>query len=70
MPLRRWGYLVNFVHDELVLEVQADVLDEARALVQEAMTSAILHLFRDVDPAPLAKDLVEIGVGPNDTEAK
>lgn len=64
------AYLVNFVHDELVLEVREDVLSEVAALVQAAMTGAFLDLFKDHDPEPLARGLVEVGSGPNYGEAK
>ncbi|MFN2270317.1 MAG: DNA polymerase, partial [Anaerolineae bacterium] len=64
------AHLVNFVHDELVLEVRADLVEQVRGLVQDAMTTAFLELFTDYDPAPLANGLVEIGVGQNYAEAK
>lgn len=64
------AYLVNFVHDELVLEVRTDVLAEVAALVQEVMTGAYLDLFKDHDPKSLARGLVEVGMGPNYAEAK
>ncbi len=64
------AYLVNFVHDELVLEVREDALSEVAALVQAAMTGAFLDLFKDHDPEPLARGLVEVGSGPNYGEAK
>ncbi len=64
------AYLVNFVHDELVLEVREDALGEVAALVQTAMVGAFLDLFREHDPEPLAHGLVEVGSGPNYGQAK
>ena len=64
------AYLVNFVHDELVMEVREDAREAVAVLVQEAMTGAYLDLFKDHDPEPLARGLVEVGSGPNYAEAK
>ena len=64
------AFLVNFVHDELVLEVADDAVAQVKDLVNQAMTSAFLDLFREYDPAPLARNLVEIGVGANYASAK
>ena len=64
------AYLVNFVHDELVLEVREDVVDEVKTLVQQTMTQAFLDLFKDYDPQPLSRDLVDVGIGHNYAEAK
>ena len=64
------AHLINFVHDELVLEVRADQVEKVAALVQDQMTNAFLDLFKSFDPAPLAKGLVEIGVGQSYAEAK
>lgn len=55
------AFLINFVHDELVLEVAEAAVDQVKAFVGTAMTEAFLRLFKDYDPAPLAKHLVEIG---------
>jgi len=64
------AYLVNFVHDELVLEVREEALAEVTALLHKAMTGAFLDLFKDHDPEPLAHGLVEVGSGPSYGEAK
>jgi DNA polymerase-1 len=64
------AHLVNFIHDELVLEVREDLVDEVSALVQDEMTGAFLDLFKGFDPAPLARGLVEVGVGRSYAEAK
>lgn len=64
------AYLVNFVHDELVLEVREDVLADVEALLQTTMTGAYLDLFKDRNPEPLARGLVEVGSGLNYAAAK
>jgi DNA polymerase I-like protein with 3'-5' exonuclease and polymerase domains len=40
------AFLVNFVHDESVLEVRADLVDEASLLLRDEMTGAFLYLFK------------------------
>lgn len=64
------AYLVNFVHDELVLEVREEALPEVADLLKRTMTGAYLDLFKDHDPEPLARGLVEVGSGPNYAAAK
>jgi DNA polymerase I len=57
------AFLVNFVHDELVLEVRADRVDEVSSLVVDEMSGAFLELFEPYKPEPVARGLVEVGVG-------
>ncbi len=64
------AYLVNFVHDALVLEVWEDTLGEVESLLQTAMVDAFLDLFKAHDPEPLAQGLVEVGIGLNYNAAK
>jgi len=64
------AYLVNFIHDELVLEVREDVAGEVRELLVQEMTQAFLDLFKPFDPDSLSRGLVEIGVGQNYAEVK
>jgi hypothetical protein len=65
-------YLINFIHDELVLEVREDVVEDVRELlvqVQE-MTQAFLDLFASFRPEAMAQGLVEVGKGQNYAETK
>ena len=64
------AHLVNFIHDELVLEVREDLVEEVSALVRDKMPGAFLDLFQDFDPAPIARDLVEVKAGMSYAEAK
>jgi DNA polymerase I len=64
------AFLVNFVHDELVLEVRADLVGEVPALVVDEMTTAFLELFKPYNPELVARGLVEVGAGFNYTQAK
>ncbi|HKH20026.1 MAG TPA: hypothetical protein VKB53_03835 [Gammaproteobacteria bacterium] len=64
------AFLVNFVHDELVLEVREDLTDEISSCLADEMTSAFLQLFKPYNPEPLARDLVEVGTGFNYARAK
>jgi DNA polymerase I-like protein with 3'-5' exonuclease and polymerase domains len=64
------AFLVNFVHDELVLEVRTDLVDEVSSLVVNEMTGAFLELFEPYNPEPVARDLVEVGTGFNYAQAK
>ena len=64
------AYLVNFVHDELVLEVATDAAEDVSSLLVHEMKQAFLDLFKAYDPKPLSSGLVEIGKGPNYAEAK
>ena len=59
------AFLVNFVHDELVLEVRADLVDEVSSLLEDETTKAFLMLFKPYNPAPVARGLVEVGAGFN-----
>jgi DNA polymerase I-like protein with 3'-5' exonuclease and polymerase domains len=61
---------VNCVHDELVLEVRADPVNEASSLLEDETTRAFLNLFKPYKPAPVARGLVEVGVGSNYAQAK
>ncbi len=63
--------LVNFVHDELVLEVRDDAVEEVSGILTQEMTNAFLDLFkvyRGVEETTLK--LVDIGIGQNYAEAK
>jgi DNA polymerase-1 len=64
------AHLINFVHDELVLEVRDDCIEEISQLLTTTMTQAFLDLFKDYNPEPLSSALVEVGIGPNYAEAK
>jgi hypothetical protein len=58
------------VHDELVLEVRADPVNEASSLLEDEMTDAFLEVFKPYKPAPVARGLVEVGVGANCAHVK
>jgi|TARA_B100000315_G_scaffold253395_1_gene292090 DNA polymerase I-like protein with 3'-5' exonuclease and polymerase domains len=60
------AYMINFVHDELVLEVREDAIDQLSTILKEEMTAA----FTDFFPDAATDGLVEIGVGDNYAEAK
>jgi DNA polymerase I-like protein with 3'-5' exonuclease and polymerase domains len=64
------AYLVNFIHDELVLEVQDNVVAEVRELLRHEMTQAFLDLFKSYEPEYMAQGLVEVGTGQNYAAAK
>jgi DNA polymerase I len=64
------AFLVNFVHDELVLEVQEDLIDEVSLLLIDEMTGAFLELFKGYNPESVAQGLVEVGAGYNYAQAK
>ena len=64
------AYLVNFVHDELVLEVQAEAAEDVSGLVRGEMTRAFIELFEDYPADSLAHGLVEVGTGANYAEVK
>jgi DNA polymerase I len=64
------AFLVNFVHDELVLEVREDLTDEVSSLLVEEVTGAFLELFEPYNPEPVAQELVEVGDGYNYAQAK
>jgi DNA polymerase I len=64
------AFLVNCVHDELVLEVRADPVNEASSLLEDEMTDAFLEVFKPYKPAPVARGLVEVGVGANCAHVK
>jgi len=60
------AFLVNFVHDELALEVREDLTDAVSSLIVDEMTGAFLELFKPYNPAPVTLGLlVEVGVGYN-----
>lgn len=62
--------MINFVHDELVLEVREDVVDNVHALLKHEMTQAFLDLFTLYRPESMARRLVEIGAGSNYADVK
>jgi DNA polymerase I len=64
------AFLVNFVHDELVLEVRADRVDEVSSLVIDEMSGAFLELFEPYKPEPVARGLVEVYASSNYLQAK
>jgi DNA polymerase-1 len=64
------AFLVNFIHDELVLEVREDLTDEVSSLLEDEMTGAFLMLFRPYNPEPVARGLVEVGGGANYAQVK
>jgi DNA polymerase I-like protein with 3'-5' exonuclease and polymerase domains len=64
------AFLINFVHDELVLEVREDLVEEVSSLLIDAMTGAFLDLFKSYNSEPIIGWLVEIGVGANYAQAK
>jgi DNA polymerase-1 len=65
------GYLVNFVHDELVLEVREAAAEEISTLLRDQMVQAFLDLFKEHPEAGLiAHGLVEVRSGPNYAELK
>jgi hypothetical protein len=61
---------VNFVHNELVLEVRADPVNEASSLLEDETTRAFLNLFKPYKPAPVVRGLIEVGVGANCAHVK
>jgi DNA polymerase I-like protein with 3'-5' exonuclease and polymerase domains len=61
---------MNFVHDELVLEVRADLVDKASALVVDQVTKAFLEVCGSYNPEPVAQGLVEVGSGCNYAQVK
>jgi hypothetical protein len=64
------AYLINFIHDELVLEVREDVVEDVRELLVQEMTQAFLDLFASFRPEAMAQRLVEVGKGQNYAETK
>jgi DNA polymerase-1 len=64
------AFLINFVHDELVLEVRDDLIDEVSCLTQDEMTGAFLELFKAYNPESIAHGLVEVGAGYNYAQVK
>jgi DNA polymerase I-like protein with 3'-5' exonuclease and polymerase domains len=64
------AFLVNFIHDELVLEVREDLVDEASFLLEDEMSRTFLKLFKPYNPEPVAQGLVEVGAGYNYAQAK
>jgi DNA polymerase I-like protein with 3'-5' exonuclease and polymerase domains len=63
-------HMVNFIHDELVLEVREDHVDEISQRLVSAMTDSFVTLFKDYAPESLSASLVEVGVGSTYAEAK
>jgi DNA polymerase I-like protein with 3'-5' exonuclease and polymerase domains len=64
------AFLINFVHDGLVLEVREDLIDEVSCLIVDEMTGAFLELFKAYNPQSVAQGLAEIGAGNNYAQAK
>ena len=64
------AFLVNFVHDELVLEVREELVNEISSCLADEMTGAFLELFRPYNPEPVARGLVEVGGGANYAQVK
>jgi DNA polymerase I-like protein with 3'-5' exonuclease and polymerase domains len=64
------AFLVNFVHDELVLEVRANLVDEVPSLLKDKMTGAFLTLFKLCKPELMARELVDVGAGYNYAQVK
>ena len=60
------AFLINFVHDELVLEVRHDSIEQISAILRREMTAAFTSFFPDAT----TRGLIEIGVGDNYAEAK
>jgi hypothetical protein len=52
------AFLINFGHDELVLEVRDDLVDEVSSLLVDEMTGAFLELFQLYEPELVARGLV------------
>jgi len=64
-------HLINFVHDELVLEVAEDRVEDVTSQLILAMTDAFLGLFGRFPVAnKMAQGLVEVGAGLNYADAK
>jgi DNA polymerase I-like protein with 3'-5' exonuclease and polymerase domains len=64
------AYLVNFIHDELVLEVREDTVDDVGGLLIHEMTQAFLDLFKPYQPETMMRHLVEVNDGQNYAETK
>jgi DNA polymerase-1 len=64
------AHMINFIHDELVLEVREDVVDDVRELLRHEMTGAFLDLFKAYQPESMVRGLVEVGVGTNYAEVE
>jgi hypothetical protein len=64
------AFLVNFVHDELVLEVREDLLDDVSCLVVDEMIGAFLELFKPYNPELVIRGLVEVASGYNYAQVK
>jgi DNA polymerase I-like protein with 3'-5' exonuclease and polymerase domains len=64
------AFLVNFVHDELVLEVRKDLVDKVSSLLIDEMTNVFLELFKPYKPEPGARGPVDVRAGANYAEVK
>lgn len=60
--------LVNVIHDEILLEVRQEHVDEFAETAKEAMRQAFLDVFPDAEP--YLKGLVEAKIGKNWAETK
>lgn len=60
------AYLVNVVHDEVIVDCHEDDVEEMSKAIVEGMEQALLTVF----PTATTRDLVEVGVGSNWAEAK
>ena len=59
-------WLVNCVHDEVVVDAHENDVEIVSKMIVDSMEDALLQVF----PEASTKDLVEVGVGDNWTEAK
>ncbi len=64
------AHLINFVHDELVLEVRKDTVDDVGGLLIHEITQAFLDLFKPYRPETMMRHLVEVIDGQNYPETK
>ena len=64
------AYLINLIHDELVLEVREDVVADVSELLTHKMTQAFLDLFKSYQSESMSRRLVEVGAGPSYAETK
>jgi hypothetical protein len=67
---KKSSFLVNFMHDELVLEVREDLVDEVSRLILDEMIGAFLELFKPYNPESVAQGLIEVGVAYNYAQVK
>lgn len=58
--------LINVVHDEVIVWSHNDCLEEVKEIIKSSMENALLEVFPDA----CLRDLVDVGIGQNWTEAK